>query len=197
MIYLYKELLLKYSKYKNPKDKIKREIDKGTYYKVKKGLYEDDINVNGYLLAGIIESPSYISFEYALSKYGLIPERVVKYTCATTLKRHNRHIKNIFGEYLYTDVPLDVWYLGVKYIAEDEYSYLIATKEKALCDLLYKKAPVNSVKQLKELLFEDLRIDINVFNELNFEDIISVCDLYKKKNLKLLKKMLEKGNINE
>ena len=39
MIYNYNELLLKYSNYKNPKDKIKREVDKGKYFRLKKELY--------------------------------------------------------------------------------------------------------------------------------------------------------------
>lgn len=70
---------------------------------------------------------------------------------------------------------------------------MIATPEKALCDLLYKKEPIYSVKQLKELLFNDLRIDEDEFNKLNKEEIISFCDYYKKKNLNFLKKMLYEG----
>lgn len=197
MIYKYSELLLKYSKYKNPKDKIKREIDSGQYFRLKKELYEDNIKIEGYLLACYIESPSYLSFEYALSKYGLIPEKVNVYTCATTLKKHNKLFENIFGKFYYTDVPKVVWNIGIKIIKEHEYTYMIATPEKALCDLLYKKEPVYSVKQLKELLFNDLRIDEDEFNKLNKDDIISICDEYKKKNLKYLKKMIKGENVHE
>ena len=191
MIYNYNELLLKYSNYKNPKDKIKRELDKGKYFRLKKELYEDNIKVDGYLLANYIESPSYLSFEYALAKYGLIPEKVNVYTCATVLKKHNKLVENIFGKFYYTDVPKSVWNIGIKVFKEYEYTYVIATPEKALCDLLYKKEPVYSIKQLKELLFNDLRIDENEFEKLNKKDIISICDYYKKKNLNFLKKMLK------
>ncbi len=190
MIVKYNELLIKYKNYKNPKDKIKREIDNGKYHRLINGLFEDNINVSGYLLAGSIESPSYLSFEYVLSKYGLIPERVAVYTSATTLKKHNKIIKNFFGEYYYSDVPLSVWNKGINIISEDGYTYMIATPEKALCDLLYKKEPVYSLKQLKKLLFEDLRIDEKEFYNLNFNDIIAICDDYKKKNLNFLKKLL-------
>lgn len=191
MIYKYSELLLKYSKYKNPKDKIKREIINGKYFRLKKELYEDNIKVDGYLLAGYIEAPSYLSFEYALAKYGLIPEKVNVYTCATTLKKHNKLVENIFGRFYYTDIPKIVWNVGIKIVIENEYTYMIATPEKALCDLLYKKEPIYSVKQLKELLFNDLRIDEEEFNKLNKKDIILICDHYKKKNLNYLKKMLK------
>ncbi len=191
MIIKSNELFLKYKEYKNPKDKIKREIDRGKYFRLKQGIYEDDIHVAGYLLACVIESPSYLSFEYALSKQGLIPERVQIYTSATTSKKHNKLIKNIFGEFHYSDVPLAIWNKGIKIIEENGYTYLMATPEKALCDLLYKKAPVYSIKQLKELLFEDLRIDEEEFYRLNFDDMISICDDYKKKNLNFLKKYLK------
>ena len=179
-------------------DKIYREInDNQTYIKVCRGIYETNKNVERHLLAPIIESDSYLSFEYALAYYGLIPERVYVYTSATTLKRHNRKVKNYFGTYTYTDVPLDVWRFGIERIEDGDYVYLIACKEKALCDTLYKKPAVDSVIELKQLLFEDMRIDVDEFYELNFEDIISICDLYKKKNLKLLKKMLEKEIKND
>lgn len=197
MIYKYDELLIKYSNYKNPKDKIQREINEGKYFRLKKELYEDNINVDGYLLANSIESPSYLSFEYVLSRYGLIPEKVNVYTCATTLKKHNKFVGNIFGKFYYTDVPKSVWNIGIKIIKENDYTYMIATPEKALCDLLYKKEPVYSVKQLKELLFNNLRIDEDEFNKLNKKDMISICDYYKKRNLNYLKQMLRGENVYE
>lgn len=195
MIYYYDELLLKYKNYKNPKDKIQREINEGKYFRLKKGLYEDNIKVDGYLLAGLIEAYSYLSFEYALSKYGLIPERTYVYTSATTLTKHNKKVENVFGLYTYTDIPLSVWDKEVKIITEGDYTYMISTPEKALCDLLYKKEPVYSIKQLKELMFEDLRIDEDEFYCLDKEKIIKLCDHYGKRNLKILKKMLI-GEIN-
>lgn len=197
MIFSYQELLLKYKNYKNPKDKINREINDGKYYRLRKELYEDNINTAGYLLASSIESPSYLSFEYALSRYGLIPERVNVYTSATALKKHNKMVKNIFGEFYYTDIPVNVWNKGVLINTEINYTYMIATPEKALCDLLYKKEPVYSIKQLKVLLFDNLRIDESLFDSLDKEAIISICDDYKKRNLRILKTMLLGGNKNE
>ena len=74
---------------------------------------------------------------------------------------------------------------------------MIATPEKALCDLLYKKEPVYSIKQLKVLLFDNLRIDESLFDSLDKESIISICDDYKKRNLRILKTMLLGENKNE
>ncbi|MCQ2749052.1 MAG: hypothetical protein MJ246_03440 [Clostridia bacterium] len=62
--------------YKNVDTKISREISKGNLIKLKNGLYETDPNTSGMYLASAIYGPSYISFEYALYYYDLIPERV-------------------------------------------------------------------------------------------------------------------------
>lgn len=88
MVITTKELMQRYSNYKVPKMKIKSEIEKGKYFYVTRGIYETDRNVPGYLLAPFLKSPSYLSFEYVLSAYGLIPESCYVYTSATTKRRH-------------------------------------------------------------------------------------------------------------
>ena len=55
------------------------------------------------------------------------------------------------------------------YAHSNNISYKIASKEKAICDLLYSKYPVRSISDLKTLLFEDLRIDEDEFQTLNFK----------------------------
>lgn len=197
MIYSYQELLLKYKDYKNSKTKINREIRNGTYIPISKGIYTDDEHIDGAFLAQVIVSPSYLSFEYALSYYGMIPERVTSYTSSTTLKKHNKRYRNFFGNYFYSDVPVDVFNLGVKRVSYNGHFYLIASKEKALCDLMYKKPPVYSLKQLKELLLEDLRIDEDELYALNKDDIIKLCPLYKKRNLNFLMKLMMEVNKDE
>ena len=80
----------KLTKYSNKNNKISREIKAKKLFKIIKGLYETNQNTKGYLLAGSIYGPSYISFEYALSLYGLIPERVTTITCATFDKKKKK-----------------------------------------------------------------------------------------------------------
>lgn len=55
---------------------------------------------------------------------------------------------------------------------EGSYSYFVASPEKALCDLLYILPPVSSIKALEQLLFENLRIEIDKFMSLNFNEIL-------------------------
>ena len=79
-----------FQKYSNKNTKICREVKNGKLIKIINGLYETNPNVNGYLLAGSIYGPSYLSFEYALSYYGLIPEKATAYTSATFDKKKKK-----------------------------------------------------------------------------------------------------------
>ena len=157
----------------------------------KRGLYETDARTDGKCLAGAIYGPSYLSFDYALSVHALIPEAVYAYTSATFCKGKSKRYENAFGTFLYRDVPAAVYPLGVEIKVERGYSYQIASPEKALCDKLYSLSPVYSVKALKELLFDDLRIDEAAFFALHKDDISQLAPLYRATNLKLLAKFME------
>ena len=150
----------KLNEYSNKNSKISREIKNGKLIKIINGLYETNPLVNGYLLAGCIYGPSYLSFDFALYYYGLIPEKVTAFTSATCNKKKKKIYNNQFGTYLYRDVPEKVYPLGIKIINEDNYSCQIAIPEKALCDKLYTLSPLKNMKELENVLFNDLRIDL-------------------------------------
>ena len=76
-------ILEELKQYASPADKLGRLVKQGKYIPIVKGLYETKSNVPGYLLAGSIYGPSYLSFEFALAYYGLIPEAVYAFTSAT------------------------------------------------------------------------------------------------------------------
>ena len=73
-----------------PAHKLNRKVKSGELIPIVKGLYEDDSSVPGYLLAGSIYGPSYLSFEFALSFYGMIPEAVYTFTSATYDKKKKK-----------------------------------------------------------------------------------------------------------
>ena len=181
--------------YKNladPKARIARDIKNGKLFPLVNGIYETDPNAFAPYLAQFIYGPSYISFDYVLHYQGLIPEAIYKtVTCATYNKKKIKTYTNKFGTFVYRDVPNAVFSLGVNVINDGVYSYQVATPEKALCDKLYTISPVKSVKELKELLFEDLRIDEDRLNELNREDILKLAPLYHSTNLNILVKFLK------
>ena len=113
--------------YSNKNNKISREIKSGKLFKIVTGLYETNPNIPGYLLASSIYGPSYISFEYALSFYGLIPERVSTITCASFDKKKSKQYNTNFGIFTYRDIPKDAYPEEIILKTEDNYSYQIAS----------------------------------------------------------------------
>lgn len=194
MILTFDDLKLKYKDYTDVKGKIRREVMSGRLTQIARGLYESDARTDGKYLAGVIYGPSYLSFDYALALYGMIPETVFgTYTSATFGKGKSKRYENAFGVFTYRDVPARVYNMSVEIRAESGYSYQIASPEKALCDKLYTISPVGSVKSVRALLFDDLRIDESDFAELNADDIRILAPLYKSTNLNYLVKLLDGG----
>lgn len=192
MILTIQQLKENYKNFVDAKGKIKRDVRDGKLFPLVRGLYETNSNVEGFKLAQFIYGPSYLSFDYALYRYGLIPEAVYNtFTCASFNKNKIKTYTNYFGTFIYRDVPKTVFRLGIIVKQEDNYVYQIATPEKALCDKLYTVSPVTNLKSLKNLLLEDLRIDEDSFKKLNKQDILTLAPLYHSVNLNLLVKYLK------
>ena len=160
-----------------------RMSDNKEIIKLTKNLYETNKNAPGYVVANAIYSPSYLSFDYALAYYGLIPEAVYTYTSATFGKGKKKLYKNDFGTYTYRDVPTHIYPYGLQIYQEQDYSYVMATPEKALCDKLYTLKVVRNKK------------DMDVLKRLDFNVLYTLCDNYGSTNMKYLKKVL--GDLDE
>lgn len=192
MVITINSLLDKYKDYSDPNGKIKRDVSNNVLFPIIRGLYETNKNTPGIYLAAFIYKPSYISFDYALYHHGLIPEKVYLYTCATFERRKSKLYQTSFGNYSYQDIPKEAYPYGIEVILETDYVIFMATPEKALLDKLYSLKPVSSQKALKELLFEDLRIDEEMFDNLNTKILFDLIPKYKSTNIKLLHKILIK-----
>ena len=198
MIYNIESLNNLYKDYSNVNQKISLEVKKGNLVRIKRGLYSDNIIIDSPIIANICYSPSYISFEYALSYYGLIPELVTLYTSAVFNKKNYRKYRLKDVSFEYRSIPNEAFNEGITFLKnEDGIRYKIATKEKALCDVLYSKYPVRTISDLKMLLFDDLRIDEELFMKLDFDFIIKISPFYHSNTLSTLIKYL-KGlkNVN-
>jgi len=177
----------KYKGLSDPAGRIARDVKNGKIIPLVKGIYETDGNVSGSMLAQVMYGPSYLSFDYALYYAGLIPEAVYStFTSATYNKRKIKRYKNKFGDFIYRDVPKDVFWLGVNLIEDGSYTYHMASPEKALCDTIYTLPPLGNRAALYEALFDDLRIDEDTFDSLNRDHLLKLAPLYHSKNLKLL-----------
>ena len=195
MIVTYEMLKESLTDYRAKDNKIKRMADNKEIIKLTRNLYETNKNAPGYVVANAIYSPSYLSFDYALAYYGLIPEAVYTYTSATFGKGKKKLYKNDFGTYTYRDVPTYIYPYGLHIFQEQDYSYVMATPEKALCDKLYTLKVVRNKKDMYDLLFNDLRIDMDVLKQLDFNVLYTLCDNYGSTNMKYLKKVL--GDLDE
>ena len=185
-------ILEELSSYANPRMKLSRMVEQGEYFQIRKGLYETDEHVPGYLLAGSIYGPSYISFEFALSYYGMIPETVYTVTCATFEKKKKKKYETMFGTFTYRDVPSSVFPLELRLVQEGDYFYRIAEPEKAVCDELYTMPPMQNIKMLATLLLEDLRMEETELLKLDMEKIRMLSEHYRTQNVKKLVTLLRR-----
>lgn len=185
-------LLEELRSYGNPKAKLSRMVKQGECFQIARGLYETDKNVPGHLLAGSIYGPSYISFEYALGFYGMIPEAVYTITNATFEKKKKKKYETVFGTFTYRDVPSAAFPLALRLVQEGEYFYRIAEPEKALCDQLYTMPPAVNTKVLAASLFDDLRIGETELRKLDAEKVAFLSQRYCSTNTKKLVTLLRR-----
>ena len=190
-------LLQELDSYATPAAKIRRMADRGQIVPIIRGLYETDPKQKGHLLAGVIYGPSYLSFEYALAWYDWIPEAVRAYTCATCGKGRKKRYETPFGVFTYRDIPCTAFSYGVSLCQEDGFGYMLATPEKALCDILYTISPLGSRTALKRLLFEDLRVDEQMLFQSNLDELLEIAQLYRTMNHRLLTGLIQEVKQHE
>jgi len=181
--------------YKYPKDKITKLLRDKYIIKLKRGFYIKNDESNSYIskeiIANLLYGPSYISLEYALSFYNMIPERVSSVTSITTKKR--KEYRTGAGTFLYYKISRNYFPLGVLWKRQsDSRGYFIASPEKALIDKLYFDEAVQSQKEMLTYLFENLRIEKHSLKGLDIILIENILHQYKKKSLLNLPKVLKK-----
>ncbi len=186
----------------NLKMKAKRLERAGDIIRLKRGLYVASSKVSRiellpFLLANHIYGPSYVSMQTALRYYGLIPEAVYSVQSMTT--GIARDYENAIGTFNYIHVPGDYYNIGVTMKESTGATFMIATPEKALCDLLVFTPNLNLRFQtsMRDYLEEDIRFDMDAL--LNFDiDIIKDCaEVSRKKTMlnQLIKFIQHEGNI--
>ena len=182
-------------RYSNPRMKLSRDVKAGKFKRLKRNLYETDPSAPNVALAQAIYGPSYISFDYALSYYDMIPEYARNITSATFGKHKDKRFDTDYCSFYYTDVPAKVFHEEVVRIDFRGYSYNIATREKALCDKLYKIPPVTKINDFEALLFDDMRLDEDIIYDLDCGVISRLSELYRCRNIKMLTRFLGKEAV--
>ncbi len=196
----YQTLLDCLEEYSNPRAKITQLLRKGIIIRIKKGLYifGEPYRRRPYskeLLANLIYGPSYISLEYALQYYGLIPERVEAITSVTSGR--SRNFTTPAGLFTYRRIPVYALSAGFDRVeSKDGTAFLIATPEKALADKIIsdRGASVSTQKKLLDYLENDLRIDMENLLSLNPDELNNIAKRYSSGKLKNVSSFIQKNN---
>ena len=119
------------------------------------------------LIANHLLAPSYISMSTALRYYGFIPEAV--YTMQSMTVKHSKDFDTPLGRFEYTFISRDAFPVGVTSIKKEGYAFMMATPEKALCDLIANSPKVNLryMKETEIYLEEDLRMELEDFKQMD------------------------------
>jgi predicted transcriptional regulator of viral defense system len=113
---------------------IARAIKNGYLESIRRSVYKlKDKEIDIFELTGKLKKNSYISFETVLAKSGVIFQWYDEIISASD---RNSAVKNRYGKFLYRKLPEDVL-LDNKGLV-NKGNYFIATRERALCDKVYK-----------------------------------------------------------
>ncbi len=194
----YQTLMSLIGEYRSPRDKITRLINDGVITRVKKGLYIFGPNYrkepySREVLANLIFGPSYISLEYALSYYGMIPEKVTTLTSVCTGR--SRQFDTSVGRFNYRQIPLGVYPIGIEQIAPNtNRSFLIAAPEKALCDFVQSQRGLSlfSIMAMIGYLTDNLRIDETDLGKMDVDSIRQIAKMYNSRRIEILSKAINR-----
>ena len=181
--YIDSQTLLKLlNNYKKPREVILRMVKNEDLIRLKNGFYliSEKITTGSARaipfeqIANLLYGPSYVSLEWALSFYGMIPERV--YTITSMTLGRNKQYHTPVGDFSYFKSSSKSYSIGITQKKSPDFvgGFLIASPEKALADMVFKTCKNLDKNQLKDELLESKRIDRECLRELNkglLEDI--------------------------
>jgi hypothetical protein len=116
----------------------------------------------------------------------MIPERVYTITSVTLGKNKEYHTP--IGRFTYCKIPEKSYPVGITQKTYSNFmeTFLIATPEKALIDLVYKTCKNLNKEQLKIELLESKRIDIEFLHNLDKPLLREIANFYKSSSVKNL-----------
>ena len=171
-----------YPELKSANKKVTWLEKQGVIIRLKRGLYvvnpeHSGKTLSSELIANHLYTPSYISMSTALRYYGLIPEAVYVHQSMTV--KHSRSFQTPVGSYDYKYISREAFSIGVRSMHKGDYAFLIASPEKALCDLIANSSKVilRYMKDVETYLEQDIRMDMDEFYNMDatiFENYINV-----------------------
>ncbi len=183
--------------YKKPRDKIRGLLKDKDIVRIKKGLYvlgkEYNKPYNKFVLANLIYGPSYITAQTAMAFWSMIPERV-ELTISMTMKR-KKLFETPVGRFSYFYCPKKAFNLGIQLEdTGDGKRFLIASPEKALCDMTAMQAHISTKKEMKAFL-ELMRLDYIVTKNFDLSLLEEIKTGYRRQSIKLLLNCLKEDYV--
>jgi len=134
---------------------LSRWMKAGKLLSLRRGMYTfaepyRGTKLNPAQLANHLYRPSYLSGLWALSYYGLIPEKVELFTSVTT--RVPRRFENAFGTFAYRHIKQS-GFSGYAPITIGDAKVLLAKPEKALIDIWYLSEGEWTEERMREMRF--------------------------------------------
>lgn len=139
-------------------------------------------------IAHTIYSPSYVSLESAMERYGMIPEGVFQITSCTT--RKTQTIQTPVGTFVYRHIKPELFF-GMQLIPWKNYRTALAEPEKTLIDYLYLHSEIQDSDDLQNRRWkrEVLHDQIDREKFATYESIISSPALSRR--IRLLKEFID------
>lgn len=174
------------SDYTNPHDFLFRLVKRGDLIRLKNGFFviAEKIKKSPVpypQIGNLLYGPSYISFEWALQFYGMIPEGV--YVITSTSSTKSKNFKTPLGTFLYTYLSHSRFSIGIDQKENFAGKFLIATPEKALADLIHFKSKHLNPKDLLVDLIEGRRIDEDVLKGLDKALLSEIAENYRSRTV--------------
>ena len=174
-----------------PRNKLAALCDSGELLRVKRGLYlAEGADIEPAVLAGLIYGPSYLSLEWALSRHGLIPERVGEFTSVST--KRARVFETPLGRFSYRSIPVRVFSVGVGIEQATGGSFFIASPEKALCDRIAHVRGLSVQRDVAAVLEEDLRVATEPLLDLDTDLVDGIARRYGRSSVNAFAAWLKK-----
>lgn len=170
--------------YQRPREWIRRQLTSGALIRLKNGFYLIHGREIPYeQVANLLYGPSYVSLEWALSFYGMIPERVHTVT-SMTLGRVKTYQTSI-GDFSYTHLKSSAYSVGIdlKEAKNSVGQFFMATPEKALTDFVFINCKGLRGKDLEIDLFESRRMDRETLHRLDKTLLLDIAKAYCAKNI--------------
>ena len=142
-----------------------------------------------FFLAALLFSPSYVSKETVLARYGILSEAV--FGVAAVTSQATKNYRSQIANFSYSKIKA-VLFTGYKQQEFNGKSYYMATKSKALFDYLYFLK--RTMKHINEKTVGELRLNLEVMSPEDWQEFEQYLQLARSEKMRRIYKILRGEN---